>query len=186
MWNHNCFNPLWLTSHCSPDLYNGIWLLTSQKQFNFAKFQKNYEFFPCSLIQSYWENKKIGLIFYKINPTQLHQPLHMGGKILKIPLVSLLPKSVILCISCLTSHLQEKKSSNFWSFPEAYRGGGRRQKLRLDGATDFLSKFWHHTTTAIFVLIRKPANCTLCTKLHCTEVNWTALHQKMQQSARKS
>ena len=28
---HNCFNPLQLPSHCSPDLYNGIWLLTTQK-----------------------------------------------------------------------------------------------------------------------------------------------------------
>ena len=37
---HSCFNPLRLPSHCSPDLYNGIWLLTMQKWFNSAKIPK--------------------------------------------------------------------------------------------------------------------------------------------------
>ena len=27
---HNCWIPLWLPSHCSPDLCNGIWLLTTK------------------------------------------------------------------------------------------------------------------------------------------------------------
>ena len=35
-------------------------------------------------------------------------PLHMGDKILKIPLVSLVPKSVSLCLSYLTSNSQKK------------------------------------------------------------------------------
>ena len=30
-------------SHCSPDLYNLIWLLTNQKRLNSAKFQKVYD-----------------------------------------------------------------------------------------------------------------------------------------------
>ena len=43
--HHNCFNPLQLPSHCSPDLYNGIWLLTTQKRFNSAKFQNIFDNF---------------------------------------------------------------------------------------------------------------------------------------------
>ena len=36
---------------------------------------------------------------------------------------------------------------NSWSCPQAYSGAGRRQKLLLDGATDFLWKIWQHITT---------------------------------------
>ena len=42
---HNCFNPLRLPFHCSPDLYNGIWLLTTQKWFNSSNFQNVYDNF---------------------------------------------------------------------------------------------------------------------------------------------
>ena len=31
---------------------------------------------------------------------------------------------------------------NSWSCPQAYRGIGRRQKSRLDGATDLLTTIW--------------------------------------------
>ena len=42
---HNCVNPLRLPSHCSPELYNGIWLLTTQKTFYFCKIKKIFMIF---------------------------------------------------------------------------------------------------------------------------------------------
>ena len=55
----------------------------------------------------------------------------MGGKILKIPLVSLVPKPVILCLFVFYSG----------SCPQAYRGGGCPWKLPLDGAKTSYQKF---------------------------------------------
>ena len=60
---HNCFNPLRLPSPCTPDLYNGVWLLTPQKRFNSAKFQKNYDNFSES---SQWKIRS-GSIFFVLN-----------------------------------------------------------------------------------------------------------------------
>ena len=123
---HNCLSPLGLPSHCSPDLYNGIWLLATQQQFNF----------PLTEINCGFEEKKIPVIskvetqlflidwkcqhcFEKdvkrktIKQTNIFGggfpllllPLHIRGKILKIPLMSLAQKSVILCLCCLTRNL---------------------------------------------------------------------------------
>ena len=39
---------------------------------------------------------------------QPRQPIHIGGNILKIPLVSLVLKSVILCLTGLTSNFLKK------------------------------------------------------------------------------
>ena len=55
---------------------------------------------------------------------------------------------------------------NSWSCPQTYLGDGRRRKLPLDGATDFLTTIWQHITTGIFVsafilvLTRKPKNAS--------------------------
>ena len=56
-------------------------------------------------LKSYWQNKKGDQYFIRNKPNQPCHPVHMVGKILKIPLVRLVPKSVILCLSCLTSNL---------------------------------------------------------------------------------
>ena len=61
--------------------------------------------FPRCLIEKLLANQKSGPIFYQNKPNQPCLSLHMGGKILKIPLISLVPKSVSLCLSCLTSNL---------------------------------------------------------------------------------
>ena len=68
-----------------------------------------------------------------------------------------LPRNILpRCPTKIVIHL------NSWSCLQDYRGAGRRWKLLLDGATDFLSKSWQHITTVsflsafIFVLPRKP------------------------------
>ena len=149
---HNCFKPLQLPSHCSCDLYNGIWLYATQKHKNvFDSFSESFHWkawsgiiffcvkpnFQRCLMKKLLAQKKNGTIFYKTNPSSpLSPPLHMGGKILKIPLVSLMSESTSMCQSCITSNWI-KKNSYSWFYPQAYRGGGRCQKLALDGATDF-------------------------------------------------
>ena len=127
---HNCVNPLRLPSHCSPELYNGIWLLTTQKTFYFCKIKKMFRiFFLCKissgrifccfkpifarfLIKSHWLEKKTRNNFDKNLPYQPCQPLNRGGKVLKIPFVSIVPKSVNVWVSCLTTNLLEVLSSH--------------------------------------------------------------------------
>ena len=154
---HNCFNPLWLPSLCSPDSYNELWLLTTQKWCNLAKFQNVYDnflksvqkqlrsrhnFFQLTLNVDNVKKKFWGKL---INQTHIfgcgpgglclpRLPIHIGDKILKIPLVILMPKSVIVCLSCLNLFFLQ----NSWSCPQVYCGAGCQQKALLDGATDFL------------------------------------------------
>ena len=54
----------------------------------------------CDSLKSIWQKNRP--IFYKNKPNQSRQPLLIGVIILKITMVSLVPMSVILCVSCLT------------------------------------------------------------------------------------
>ena len=55
---HNCFKPRRLPCHCSPDLYNGIWLLTTQIFFNSIQFQNIYGHFTKS---AQWKIRSQGI-----------------------------------------------------------------------------------------------------------------------------
>ena len=124
---HNCFNPLRLPSKCSPNLNNGIWLVTTQKRFNSFKIQNSMIFinkkksvkekdrehlfcvepnFLQCLVKKLFA-KKQRIFFYKINRISIASLYTEGSKILKMPLVRLVPKSVILFLSRLISNLIE-------------------------------------------------------------------------------
>ena len=107
--------------------------------------------------------KKTNILYNK--PIQPRQPLHMGGKILKIPLVSLVPKSVSLCQSCITSNLV--KRFFFFNIPDLVNrptAAVVASKNCHYMALQTSIRIWHHITTVsfmsafIFVWIRKPSD----------------------------
>ena len=126
----NCFNPLRLPimDYDFWPLKNGL-ILQNSKMFMiiFLKvpnerlgrgpsFCVEPNFQQC-LIKSLLAKLKKRTNILSNKPDQPCQPLNIGDKILKIPLVSLVPKSVILCLSCLTSNLLKVFFSpqNSWS-----------------------------------------------------------------------
>ena len=89
------------------------------------------------LKKSNFESREIGFRFY-CEPESPGRPIFLSLDIEKSvsePRAELrqLPRNMFTRRPTKIVFLQ-----NFWSCLQDYRGGGRRQKLPLDGATDFL------------------------------------------------
>ena len=86
--------------------------------------------FPRCLIKKLLvKQQKNGLKLYKMNPTSLASLYTWGGKLFKNPLLSFMPKSVILYLSCLTSNLLK-----------AYRSSGVVKNPRMMALQTYYQK----------------------------------------------